>query len=99
MTEMSDKEQKVYDTKRVRAFGDLVRLEGWQMYVDLLNTYITEKGSQLMEPLSSDPNAAARQEYVKGAMYGLSLARDVVSITIKTAKEQRAPSEEEKEDA
>lgn len=100
--EMSDTEQKAYDVRRARAFGELSRLEGWQMYVDLLNSYITDRGSQLMEPLDSDPNAAARQEYVKGTMFGLSLARDVVPLSIRSMQEQQKyqrANEEENENA
>jgi len=78
------KRDQLEDLKVVRAFKDLERTEGWKMFITILNTKLNNMGSELLDPLPLEGhNAAARNEHLKGTMYGLTMARDMVSTTIR----------------
>lgn len=77
----------------VDAMKELLRFEPFKVYTEALNRMIGYRSEELMEPLAGF-DAALRQEWVKGAMNGLILARDLPSITL-AAMRDTIPGEDE----
>lgn len=69
------------DNERVEAFTALLKHPGWEVYQELLNAKIQAYSDALMSPAGSVDGAVAL-EWVKGAMSGVILARDLPSVTI-----------------
>lgn len=78
--------QLVSDTKRVRAFQDMVNSDGWKLYCELLNTKIEDATSKLFErPL---PGAEHRgEDWDKGTVFAWIQARDLPGLTITVHKQ------------
>ena len=69
------------DRKRADAFASMLKMEGWSLFVELLNERLQMFSSELLQPLSSH-DETLRQEFVKGAMFAFVLMRDLPSVTI-----------------
>lgn len=83
MSDESEKAaRKAYDLRRRRAFGDLLKSEGWKYFEELLNNRLAEDGKSLLSPLPPELNARERAEHLKGTMYGIAWARDLPAVTI-----------------
>lgn len=68
------------DVKRAKAFKDMIKTEGWAYYQGLINTFIEQRMNAVLQPTSDSQQLAS--EHVKGAVYGLILARDAVQATV-----------------
>lgn len=86
------------DRERIELFEAMVRTPGWLAYVALLEAKIQMLADQVLAP-SGSVDGMVGLEFVKGAMSGLIIARDVPSVTI-AAKEQlrEQPVEDEDDD-
>ena len=82
------------DRERAELFGTLTRNVAFKAYLDLLNELIEARGAELMSPAGS-MDGAMRLEHVKGSMYGMILARDLVPVTIASMKASARDEEEE----
>lgn len=69
------------DRERVELFEVMVKTPGWKAYRELLEKHIESQGSILLNPAGS-VDGAILQEYEKGTMRGLILARDLPALTI-----------------
>lgn len=69
------------DKDRKELFEGMVKSKAWQVYVELLNNKLQGMSDDLLRPAGSVDGMVA-QEYVKGAMSGLVLARDIPIVTI-----------------
>lgn len=69
------------DAERAEHFRLLMKHPGWDVYQDLLNSRIQAYADAVMAPAKSVDGAIAL-EWIKGAMSGLILARDLPSVTI-----------------
>ena len=87
--------QKV-DSERLELFEKMVTTPGWGAYVTLLNAKIQLFADQLMNPCGGVDECVA-QEYVKGAMSGLIMARDIPDAIISAKDQIRSISPEEDE--
>jgi len=84
------------DRERADAFVSLVKHPGWDMYMEILNAKIQMLADQVLAPAASI-DALVGMEYVKGAMSGLIMARDIPSVTI-AAKAELQPVKEDDDD-
>lgn len=85
------------DRERVELFEKMITTPGWEVYIVLLNAKIQMFADQLMNPCGSVDECVA-QEYVKGAMSGLIMARDIPDAIIAAKDQLRTISAEEDED-
>jgi hypothetical protein len=69
------------DKERADLFQGLVNHPGWVVYQELLNIRVQMYADAIMAPAGSVDGAIAL-EWVKGAMSGVILARDLPSVTI-----------------
>jgi hypothetical protein len=86
------------DKARADTFEALVKTEGWQNFIVLLNRLIEDRAQQLLAPIETEVGVY-RQEFVKGVMNGLILARDIPSITIAAIGAASSTHEEDNEQA
>lgn len=84
------------DRERAELFTALLKTEGWKSYVELLNVKIQALSESILAPAGS-VDGMVGLEYVKGAMSGLLVARDLPGVTI-TAMEQLRPQEDSDEE-
>lgn len=73
------------DKEMAQLFQLLVAHEGWKRYVALLEKRIQAMGDMVLSPAGS-VNGAIALEYVKGAMSGMVMARDLPSVIIAAMK-------------
>jgi hypothetical protein len=90
------------DRERAEMFGAMIKSPAWQEYISLLEMHLQARADEILRP-SGSVDAMIGLEYVKGAMSGLILARDLPSVTIAAMdqlRRDRMPlaSEEENED-
>lgn len=69
------------DRERAELFGSMIKSSGWKQYVELLELRLQSLADEILKP-SGSIDAMIGLEYVKGAMSGLILARDLPSVTI-----------------
>jgi len=78
--------------------GDLLRMlikhPGWLVYQGLLEAQMQIRADEILSPSGSIDGMIA-QEYKKGALSGLVVARDLPSVTIAVAEELRKTEEDE----
>lgn len=86
------------DRERIEAFEKLIALPGWSVYVELLNAKIQMMADEMMKA-SGSLDGLIGQEYVKGTLSGLIIARDIPSAMIAAKDQIRSMSPEEDEDA
>jgi len=82
------------DRERSELFAVMIKSPAWGAYMELLNVKIQGYGSELLSPAGSVDGAMA-QEYIKGAMYGMMMARDLPAGIIQAMKDL-GPGEESK---
>jgi hypothetical protein len=90
-----DKEQARFDRERVELWEEMVRTQAWKLYSDTLGRMIEEKASGLLSPLGEAGNAAAVQEYEKGTVRGMLLARNLPELTIANKPQTSSQDEDE----
>lgn len=72
----------------------LIRHRGWGPYqIQVLGKRVQDIGDLILQPAGST-SGAWRSEYLKGAMYGLCLARDMPSVIIQSMRDVRLPQGE-----
>ncbi len=84
------------DRERADAFASLVRHPGWVVYMEILEARIQMLADEVLAPAKS-VDGMVTLEYVKGAMSGLIMARDIPSVTI-AAKDEMRPVQENDDD-
>ena len=84
------------DRERIELFEGLVKSPGWAAYVEILNAKIQMCADQVLAP-SKSVDGMVTLEYVKGAMSGLIMARDITSITIAAKPDIRQPVKEDED--
>lgn len=80
------------DRQRKEAFEGLVRHPGWPILQELLNAMINARGEVVLGPAGSVEGAMAL-EFIKGAMNGLILARDLPSLIVENTPQQKDDEE------
>lgn len=87
------------DRERIELFEGMIQTAGWKAFMEILNAKIQMFADQLMVPAGSIDGCVA-SEFVKGAMGGLVMARDIPAATIamKDQLRRQPVSEEEFED-
>ncbi len=86
----------IEDTKRVRAFQDMVTSEGWKYFQALLNTKIEERTEAIFERPQPGVDDQRGEAWDKGAIYAWIMARDLPSVTIAAYKQESSePATEE----
>jgi len=93
----ASREAEKIDRGRAEAFGRMVSTDAWSLYVSLLNAKIQMFSDVLLSP-SGGLDGCIAQEWVKGAMFGLLLARDTPSTTITAMREARLAGPEDDDD-
>lgn len=73
------------DRERAELFEGLVRSASWKSYVALLMGRVQAFSDVILQPAGTRDNVLLL-EYLKGAMFGLLLARDLPSVTIEAMK-------------
>ena len=81
---IEEKKKLHADRKRAQLFEGMMAHPGWQLYVALLNYHIGTRMEALIQPTPSLGELAA--EHNKGAVFGLTLARDLPRGTVEAAK-------------
>lgn len=76
------------DRERAELFKAMINSPGWKAYIGVLEAKIQSYSEQLLAP-SGGLDGMVASEWVKGAMSGLIMARDVVSVTIAAIEELR----------
>lgn len=83
VTELKKNRAKFKDQAEV--FEALLRSPGWAFYEELINSQIARRMEGLINPT---PTAGALEsEHNKGAVYGLTQARDLPRVTVAAWKE------------
>jgi hypothetical protein len=72
------------DLKLRDDMAELLRFKPFQVYCESLTRRIEELGMGLTEPLDEHPHAPARQEFVKGTLKGLLLARNLPTVIVQS---------------
>lgn len=80
------------DRQRKDAFEGLLRHPGWPMFQELLNSMIGIRAEQILGPAGSIEGAISL-EFVKGAMNGLILARDLPGLIVDNTPPQKDDDE------
>jgi hypothetical protein len=86
------------DRDRADEFGRMVRSAAWKLFVELLDLRIQSCADVVTQP-SGGVEGAWKLEYIKGAMYGLLLARDLPANIIANMKASLPPEEDEDDQA
>jgi hypothetical protein len=86
----------VIDRERADLFAWLVKQPAWLAYLEILESKIQGLADEVLAPAKS-VDGMVTLEYVKGAMSGLIMARDIPSITI-AAKAELGPVKEDDDD-
>lgn len=86
----ADKEDKAM----AQAFIGLLRSDGWAFNIQLLNATLQACSDQLLIP-SDGIGGVLKSEFIKGAMFGLVLARDRPSAIIDAMKAVSASDQED----
>lgn len=84
------------DRQRADLFEAMLKSEHWKAYSALLAYRLQAFSDILLTPAGSIDGAMA-QEYIKGAMFGLVLARDLPSTIVNTMRAGTSEAEEDKE--
>lgn len=89
-----EEERKVeFDRERADAFTVMMKTRGWDLYVQLLNAKIAERMANIFNP--TEPGKEFAEQHNKGAIYGMLMARDLPSVTVKLASEATPAGGEE----
>jgi hypothetical protein len=73
------------DKGRAELFEQLVKSPAWEAYVEILSSRIQMFADMVLAPAGSADNAIGL-EFVKGAMSGLIIARDLPSVIVMAMK-------------
>lgn len=85
------------DIERAELFASLIRQPGWLAYMEILEAKIQALADEVLAP-SKSVDGMVTLEYVKGAMSGLIMARDIPSVTIAAKGELLSESVNEEDD-
>jgi len=84
----TSKQADLEDQKLVDNMYRLVRSHDFDMYVkQVLGPRIQSFGASLLEP-SGSSDGMVRAEFIKGALYGLCLARDLPSVILSATQKK-----------
>ena len=83
------------DRDRAEVFASLLKHPGWMIYEDMLQGQIQQFGDLVLEPVAG-LDGVFTQEFIKGTLKGLILARDMPSVIVESMK-QEVPKEEDEE--
>jgi hypothetical protein len=89
--------QKNYqlDVKRVRAFQEMVRTDGWKFFTQLLDMKIMELTANLLTRPSENSRG---EDFDRGQCFGLVYMKDLPSVTIAALGDMASePADEENE--
>lgn len=84
------------DRDRAEAMESLIARPEWKIYVELLSFRVQNFADQMLAPLTK-MDAILGQEYLKGAMSGLIIARDLPAVIIAAMKELRSANKDSEE--
>lgn len=86
------------DKERAQLFRGMVNSPAWKLFIELLEAKLQLHADIMLQPALSMEGMIAR-EYIKGAMSGLVLARDLPSVIIgamdQLRRDQRATGEDD----
>jgi hypothetical protein len=85
------------DRERAEMFVSMVKSPAWREYISLLEAKIQGFADVILAP-SQSIDALLGLEYIKGAMSGLILARDLPSVTIAAMEQLRQERREDDQD-
>ena len=85
------------DRERAEMFVSMVKSPAWKEFVSLLDSKIQVFADTILAPGGS-VDALIGLEYIKGAMSGLILARDLPSVTIAAMEQLRQERREDNDD-
>jgi hypothetical protein len=77
------------DRERIELFEAMIKSPGWVAYVEVLEAKLQMLSDQMFAPAGS-VDRMVELEYVKGAMSGLLMARDIPAATIAAKDQLRA---------
>lgn len=83
------------DKDRKELFEGMIKSKAWQAYVELLNMKLQMLSDDLLSPAGSIDRLIS-QEYIKGAMSGVVIARDIPAVTIAAMAEITSASEDDR---
>lgn len=92
------REQGRQDRELLSLFETLPRNAAFQAYIGLLNTLLGSKTGEVIAA-SGGVDGVIRAEYVKGSMFGMILARDLVPTIIAQMKQGQLAEGDEDDDA
>jgi hypothetical protein len=81
------------DKDRAELFEGMIKSKAWQEYIALLDAKIQGMADVILAPANTQ-NGLIALEYVKGAMSGLILARDLPKLTVTAMMQQSEDSDE-----
>lgn len=87
---------KKEDKEMAEALSSMMKTRGWAFYMHLLGAHIQSFSDVMLQPAGS-LDALVSGEFVKGAMYGLVLARDRPSVIVESMKQVLASDQDDEE--
>lgn len=85
------------DRRRAELFEPMMKSAAWAEYQSMLKEKIERFSEQLLAPSASMDGMVA-SEWIKGAMSGLIMARDITSVTLATVEAMRSNGQNQAED-
>lgn len=85
---------KKEDKEMAEALSAMMKTRGWAFYMQLLGAHIQSFSDVMLQPAGS-LDGLVSGEYIKGAMYGLVLARDRPSVIVESMKQVLASDQDE----
>lgn len=84
------------DREKIELLEILVKHPGWEVYLGILRAKLQMFSEQILAPAGSQDGLVV-QEYVKGTMCGLIIARDIAAVTIAGKDQLKQPVGEEED--
>jgi len=88
------KKAKKEDKELAEALASMIKTKGWQLYVKLLEVSLQGFSDVMLQPAGS-VDALVNGEFIKGAMFGLVLARDRPGVIVESMKQVLASDQDE----
>lgn len=76
------------DFERAELFAVLIKVPGWEKYIQLIDRRIQLLADAILEP-AGGLDGVISFEFIKGTMRGLLIARDITSVTIAAVEQLR----------
>jgi hypothetical protein len=81
------------DKDRAELWAGMLKTEAWKMYEEMLNSRIQILSDNILLPVGS-VDACMAVEYMKGAMSGLILARELPGVVVGVMAAQKKDDED-----